>query len=62
MNQEFPIQQLKEFYKNNQPEFQFITDINKTHQYEEIGEINYGVPPLQTRNGLKTIKVGRQFS
>jgi uncharacterized membrane protein (Fun14 family) len=40
---------------------EFIININKIHQYEEVGDINYGVPKLQTGNNLQTIKSGRQF-
>jgi len=40
---------------------EFIININKPHQYEEVGDINYGVPKLQTGNNLQTIQSGRQF-
>jgi len=40
---------------------EFIININKPHQYEEVGDIDYGVPQLQTGNNLRTIQSGRQF-
>jgi len=40
---------------------EFIIDINKSHQYGEVGDRNYGVPQLQEGNNLKAIQSGRQF-
>jgi len=40
---------------------EFIININKPHQYGEVGDINYGVPQLQTGNNHQTIQSGRQF-